>query len=154
MRIVFTRSDNLFSRFIRFSTGENVSHVAIRFSDGVYAHSNFLGVRFEAEEQFEKDNEIVGVCQYPADSAREKQLHNIIHMYQGRSYDFLACLYILLNLLVRRITGYMIPGPNRWANRKLFICTELVSQVILGEHDSLITPAKLFYKLKEKYSVR
>lgn len=139
------------SHLIRFATGEKVSHVAIEFSDGVYAHSNLLGVRFDAKEQFEQDSEVIAFCQFPTDTTTEKLLRNTVHAYQGSGYDILGALYLLPILCLRTYFGIKLSGSNRWANKKLFLCTEFVSQVILGEQDSLITPARLYYKLRSKF---
>lgn len=60
-------------------------------------------------------------------------------------YDFGALFYLALRVLFP-----WLPKKNLWQTSGMFLCTEWVTEVLEGEEDSMITPYKLFLRLKEE----
>lgn len=138
MRILFTRTESLLSKVIRGVTKEPVSHCALEMY-GWVLHSNLLGVHAERLGSFSKSSDIIFSVEIP-DNPRE--VFSALAQYQGRSYDFLALLYLGLRYLCP-----FLPKKNLWQVSGMFICTEFITKSMYGSEDSLITPYQLYLKV-------
>jgi hypothetical protein len=127
------------SRLIRWVTGEPVSHCAIE-CDGWVIHANLLGVHAEALYDFEASCEILHSVEMPANYER---LLGLFCRHNQSGYDLGAMLYLGLRLLFPAL-----PKKNLWQCSGMFLCTEWVTEFLSGEPDSLITPYKLYKKMK------
>jgi len=140
MDILFTTTQSPLSKAIRGLTEEPVSHCAL-YQDGWVLHSDLLGVRVEPFSVFTKRNTILHVLQAP--DARE--LLSLAEKYAGKKYDYLGLLYLGARYIIR-----WLPKANLWQTTGMFLCTELVTSAIHSEEDSMITPYKLYLKLKKE----
>ena len=145
MEVLFTRNSSLMSRLIRSVTREEVSHCGILVGDYVI-HSNLLGVQCELLSDFEDKSEIV----YRVSLEEPKDLTDrLVRVFQlrGRFYDFGALLFVGISLLLRSKLGIPLPKSNLWANTGMYLCTELVTDIVYAREDAMLTPSGLYSKL-------
>ncbi len=142
MEILFTTTDFISSELIREVTGEPVSHCAIKYNDFVI-HSNFKGVVIEPYSYFLEKNEIKYKIDIPDNLSR---LKHITDLYYGKLYDFGALFYLGFRLILPDL----FPKKNLWQATGMFLCTEFITEFIDEKEDSLITPYKLYLRLKEE----
>jgi hypothetical protein len=139
INILFTKSDLIGSDIIRLVTGEPVSHVALE-EDGWVVHMRSSGLVVEPLEIFTRYNEIV---------------HSIRGLELGMSWEDIAVKYwdtrydhgALVGLGLRLMFPYIVPKKNILNVSGMFLCTELVTAVLGGEPDPMITPHKLYVRL-------
>ena len=141
MDILFTTSKYPTSWLIRKITGDDCSHCAIRFKN-LILHSDFMGVRIIPERDFLKKNIVLHTLK---GVNSDMGIFSILHKYSGKRYDFGGLLYLGLRYLLP-----FLPKANIWQTSGMFLCTEFITEVINGQEDSLITPHRLYERLKEK----
>lgn len=144
MRILFTTSEKRLAKLIRWATGEDCSHCALEW-DGVIVHSNWKGVNVQHKTEFLKENRIVHEVEIKEDLDK---FTNAIVNNDGSLYDVGALLFLGIVLLSRKVINSSWPKMNLWQSTGMYLCTELVSQYLYGEADSMITPYKLYLKVK------
>lgn len=146
VKILFTRSNSLGSRFIRRITGEEVSHCAIVIN-GMVFHSTFSGITLEFLESFLDRNTVVYAL---LETTTEGQVDNILNLVrQDSAYDFGAFFYLGLRALFPKL----LPKQNLWQTTGMFLCTELITMLTDMEENSILTPGQLYGQLlnnKEK----
>lgn len=141
MRILFTRSNKIVSRLIRRVTKEPVSHCALQIGETV-VHANFIGVHPESFYSFTKGGvEIVATIELPDDY---KKMFHLACAGWGKQYDFGAMFYLMARALIP-----WLPKKNLWQSSGMYLCSEWVSEA-MGEGDAMITPHKLYLKLKDE----
>ncbi len=147
VRILFTFGHNPVSALIRDVTGEPVSHVAIQTGERVI-HSNFLGLQIEDQDDFYTMSKLFDYVEVEVDEAKfYERLAELKVTYRG--YDFKALLYLGMRFILPRS---WTPKVNIWQVTNQYICTELVSYLLDGKADSMISPYQMYLKLKEKES--
>ena len=145
MKILFTTGNNLLSWIIRKITREECSHVVMQFGELV-VHSDLLGVRVERLDKFMERTRIIHSLDWD-DSLNTHLLYHVLTKHLGKGYDIGAFIYLGLRLMCR-----CFPKVNLWQTSGMFLCTEFVTEVISQEEDSMITPCKLYEKLKKELS--
>lgn len=71
----------------------------------------------------------------------------------GKPYDYLSLLFLGIRYtLLKILPSKFVPKRNLWQLSGMFMCTELVTEVITKERDSMITPYKLYLKLTRPYN--
>lgn len=143
VKVLFTSGNSALSKAIKRATGEDCSHVAIQLWNGLVVHSNLLGIHLNSLEYFKKKAQIVYEIDMGIDPPKERLAFQKISKYEGQSYDLLALFWLAL------LSIYPFRKNNQWQDSNKFTCTEFVTEVILGQADSLITPYQLYLKLKE-----
>jgi hypothetical protein len=155
MKIVFTRNNLPFSRFLRWGLKEPVSHMAIVFDDKLVFHSNFKGVHIEWFETFKKSNEIVfEICIDMNLDQEEKLYQRIITAYDGKSYDYMGLLYLVYKMVMNKGFKTPLPTDNKWASNNNYFCIELLSlfeQITIDTNLEVSSPYSVYKLLKEKY---
>lgn len=141
MRILFTENDSILSKLIRLVTEEPVSHCALECG-GWVIHSNLLGVHVELSQTFCKNSTVLYSLDIDLDI---NKIMSALSRYEGSRYDLGAMLYLGLRCIFP-----FLPKKNLWQSSGMFLCTEWITEVLDGNEDSLITPYKLYVKLKEK----
>lgn len=143
MQVVFTVGKSLLSRAIQHVLDEPVSHVAIISGDAV-VHSNLLGVHVTDLARFHKHATVLFRVNVPEN---HQKLLSALAKADRSMYDFGALLFLALAFLARRYLHIPLPKMNLWQATGMYLCTELVTEVIDGEANSLITPYGLFKRL-------
>jgi len=148
MEILFTRGESVFSKLICDITQESVSHVAIR-TGSLVIHSNLRGVNIESFKSFSENCVIVKRLINPEIRYNDEfeVLINRASKREHSMYDIGAILFIGLSLLLRRFFKMKLPKSNLWNTTGMFICTELVTDIIDEKADSMITPYGLYEKM-------
>jgi hypothetical protein len=149
MNILFTRSNTWMSKIIREVTGEPVSHCAIR-AEGFVIHVNLLGLQIEKTEDFYKTNQLIYHVELGDGriGSRHAGLTFLLEKISGKgrmAYDIGALLY----LGARYILPFL-PKKNLWQCTGMYLCTELITEILDNKEDSMITPYKLYLKLANK----
>lgn len=147
MKIVFTKSNRLFSKLIMAVTDEPVSHVILEFGEFVI-HSNLLGLHVESKESFYKTS--FPVFSVDCHDLEEHPLFHLLASEEHSLYDFGAFLFLGISLLARHYLRIPLPKSNLWQATGMFICTEWITRVIDQKEDSMITPYKLYLRLNSK----
>lgn len=143
MQILFTAGHSWFSRTIQHVLDEPVSHVAIQCGETVI-HSNLLGVHVISTATFHKHATVI--LRYNTPDQPQKILDALSRVDRSM-YDFGALLFLGFAFLARRYLHVPLPKMNLWQATGMYLCTELVTEVIDGEADSLTTPYGLFKRL-------
>jgi len=149
MKILFVKGHTLFSKAICWVVDEPVSHVAIQIGSFV-CHSNLLGVHIQSAYKFRQGCDVIYELQAPKGS--KVFLIDSLNRYDGAWYDFGAFAFLGICLYLNSRFGVPTPTKNPWQDKNAFICTEWVTQVLDHKADSMITPYKLYFELKEKWS--
>lgn len=145
IQILFTHNPHILSRIIRFITHEPVSHVALRVDDYII-HSSVWGPEIRTYEYFMNHNVIVYSLPIPNTHKQQLPLH-IMSQVDARGYDWGALIYLGLRYAMLRAFKIKLPKANLWEASNMFICTELVSNLLGEKPDAMMTPYGLFNKL-------
>lgn len=145
MQVVFTAGKTWFSRLIQSVLDEPVSHVAL-ISGGAVLHSNLLGVRLTTVEDFDKHATVIFRWCMPEDPQR---VLDAAARKRRSLYDYGGLLFLGLAFLARKLLHIPLPKMNLWSATGMYLCTELVSEVVDGEADSMVTPYGLFKRLRD-----
>jgi hypothetical protein len=149
VQILFTRSNTWMSKIIRGVTGEPVSHCAVQVGAFVI-HVNLLGLQVEKIRDFVNINEVMYNSpmlsnMYPT---QVSQLEFLLEKISGKgrmAYDIGALLY----LGARYILPFL-PKKNLWQCTGMYLCTELITEILDNKEDSMITPYKLYKRLTQQ----
>lgn len=151
MYVLFTTSQLPLARLIRWATGEDCSHVAIREGNWIY-HSNIKGVHVEHLNDFLKKNKVVHSIPIPV---RIGHVHSAYSKYKGSKYDTAGLLFAGFVLFCRKALNLRSwPKVNLWQSSGMFMCTEFVNLALDREVDSLITPGQLYRRLSNEQRIR
>ena len=147
MKLVFTISNSFVSRAITYLTEEPVSHVAIEL-DSVVVHSSLWGPEIVTKENFYSKRHLIHTIDLPQELDAIRVLAHITK-YDNRLYDYTGLLYLGLRYFAKKYLKLDLPKVNLWQISGMYTCTEFASELVWGYEDSLITPHKLYLKLKE-----
>jgi hypothetical protein len=148
MRLVFTSSSSIVSKAIMFLTGERASHVALELEEAVI-HSSLYGPEVITKDQFYSKRTLVYALNLPTSLDSTKAIVHIAK-YDKRLYDYRGLLYLGVRYATKKYLGISLPKVNLWQITGMYTCTEFVSELVLGYEDSLITPYKLYLKLRRE----
>lgn len=139
------------SKLILELTGESVSHTVIRNGDFVY-QSSFAGVEQVKASEF-LSAYTVGYSLSPSDDRLNEELvsrlvERVVAL-RGTPYDFPALFYLGLSYSLFSLFKVDLPKKNLWQLSGMYLCTEFVEDVIDIKSDPMVTPYKLYLKLKD-----
>ena len=143
MNILFTTNNDLVSKLIRATTGEDISHVAIE-AHGFICHASSGGVQIEPKSVFCRRHEIIDTISV---GKRNKQLMTALSYSYQRPYDYFGVVYLGLKLLARKV-NISLPKKNLWHDTGMYFCTEFITHVVDGKRDSMLTPGQLRDRLR------
>ena len=151
MYVVFTASNKIGSRIIRFVTGESVSHVAVLMPDDSVAHMAFTGLTQQSIVEFLAHNQAIARVAVDIDPSIAVARLLAFRQQHSHLYDYSALLYLGIMLLYHRLTG--VPHHpiyrNRWQKKSMDTCTEFACWMLGREVNSVITPGQLLKELRE-----
>jgi len=132
MMFLFTTSNKIGARAIRWALNEPVSHFAICFDEtengyGIVFHSTMNGVKFDWWNNFYQHNKIVYALKPKSlGLQKEEQVYQaIVRRHYGRGYDIGAFLAFSYYALRRKFTGASIPIGENAGSADRYLCTEL-----------------------------
>lgn len=148
-KVLFCRSESVISKMITWFTGEPVSHAALAIclcDVELVFHSNLLGVSITTMSHFKKKYAIL------AETAPINLpiTFEDISKKESSWYDIMALLWLGSRFALKKFFRIPIPKANLWQVTGMFTCTELVTQIINNEENSLITPFGLLLELRKK----
>jgi len=164
-KVIFTTSNKLLSRIIRYVTGSEFSHVALLIDKNFILHSsvnqgvrisagqfqNRTGVNLMSKDDFlDHGNTIVHSIDV-TNRMTHRVMDDIIPCVTAKKsiYDTPALIFLGIAMLAHKFLGTPMPRKNYWQSSGAMMCTEFVTQHVFGEVDSLITPQELYEKLKD-----
>lgn len=122
--IIFSTTNEIVSRLIRFITGSTVSHCAVSFDiNGVQmvAHATIGGVVLISRQQFNAANTVVEEYQFVDDMSTE--ITNALKT-TGVRYDYTGLIGFGYAFLLRKWLG--IKAMNPLASPTAMVCSEFV----------------------------
>jgi hypothetical protein len=132
MMFLFTTSNKIGARAIRWALNEPVSHFAICFDEtengyGIVFHSTMNGVKFDWWHDFYKHNKIVYALKPKQITLQQEEAayQSIVSKHYGRDYDRLAFLAFSYYALRRKLAGTAIPSGQSFGSSNRYLCTEL-----------------------------
>jgi hypothetical protein len=132
--VLFLSGKGFYAKLIRFFTGSDITHVAIRVDD-ICIHSSMPeGVQLIRTVELMQSHEL----KYEHDIGEVDLTKFREHL--GKPYDFLS--------LPLAIIGQLF-GKKLYSGDKAFICTEFVTEIVLGKPYAL-SPIDLFKILVTK----
>lgn len=144
MEILFTKSELMLSKIIRYVAEEPVSHCAIAH-DWWVAHSSVFGVEIMTREEFEKKYTIV--YSVPRNDITEARVLGVLANTNKSMYDYGCLLYLGLRWIMKKYLKIPLPKVNLWAASGMYMCTEWLTHIASQTEDSMITPYKLYLKM-------
>jgi hypothetical protein len=147
MQILFSKNTKPLSQLIMAVTHEPVSHCAVQVGEFII-HSTVFGPEIRTLQYFSERNTIVYTVDVPLSDSEAMQL--ITHT-DAAGYDYPALLYLGMRYAARKL-GVSLPRANLWKLSGMYICTELVTKLLFGTADAMITPYQLYQKLRSKYA--
>lgn len=147
MKILFTRGSSPLSNEICKMTGEDVSHCVLQVGYFII-HSNLLGLHIDWAPNFLRKNTVKYVLEKESDSDKSR-LDKLLEEYEHKMYDVGALMFLWLTFVLRAKLSLPLPKSNLWQTTGMFLCTEWISKYADGKEDSMITPYKLYLRLKE-----
>ena len=148
MRILFTKNNTFVSKSIRTLTQEPVSHVVLEVGSFI-VHSNFRGVHIEWANNFKKKSTVVYSVEIERTPLDDIRLNDLLEKYEFSMYDFGGMLFMGVALWARANLRIPLSKSNLWQSSGMFLCTEWINMYLDIEKDSMITPYKLYLKLKK-----
>lgn len=123
MRLIFTTSDRILSKLIRWTFQEDVSHCGILFDKKLVFHSSLFGVEIQGIYAFQKISRIVHYVDVPLSLEAEEGIYQrLLEHYEGQSYDYRAFGYFAWRAFLYRIFGRPFPERNAWQRPQDFLC--------------------------------
>ena len=127
MKIVWVRSNKLFSKLIMWVLEEPVSHMAIVFDNKIVFHADLMGVRLAWYPTFLKTHQVVEEIDFDLSLQDEEEVYqSIITANDGKPYDYGAFAYFTYRGLLRKCFGTPLPEKNPWGSEDRYLCDEMV----------------------------
>jgi len=132
--LVFTRSNSIISRAIRYFTNGQYSHVAVLFKENLIIESDWSGVVLSSLKKY-PDHKIVSISGGKAD--RYLFINSLLSKV-GDGYDY----SLLFGNLLYRVLGRanwvlgLTDTPNKW------ICSEIIAQSLADAGEEFKDPIK------------
>ena len=124
MILLWTTSDKIGSRLIRYGLDEPMSHFAIAFfatkKKGLLLHQDFRGFRVQWLPEFLKENRIV-YSMRPNDLDRTSKrilLHATMNEFSGTNYDGGSFFYFAWRAALKKFLGIPFPKTSKWGKAK------------------------------------
>lgn len=155
--LVLTKSPDLVSKFIRYVTWSEQSHIAMYLGNELVIESqNGYGVRVLNINEY-LDNDSIEVFLVRVKNIRPDNIFEVLDFskqFIGRRYDLLGLAGILAKFMARRMRLEKVAtffGQNRVADPQKFWCSEFIAfcyskaSVKFVDHDiTYITPNEIY----------
>jgi hypothetical protein len=133
MRFLFSTSDKIGAKAIRWGLRSDCSHFAIVFDEdaqghGIVFHSHMGGVSLDWYSNWLKTNRIVHALEFlnrPPLALEETIYRAIVDRFDGQSYDVGAFSFWAVAVAANRLFGRPLPTKNLWGRSDAALCTGL-----------------------------
>ena len=130
--VIFLSGKGFYAKLIRFFTGSDLTHVAIRVGEMCYHSTMPEGVQATRLDVLMQSHELKHeVAMIDVDETE-------LNQHLGKPYDFLS--------LPLAIIGQLF-GKKLYSGDKAFICTEFVTEIVFGAPYAL-SPIELFKAIR------
>lgn len=135
MKFLWTTSDKVGARFIRWGLNSDCSHFAICFDEdlgGIVFHSHGSGAQLEWMGEFLKKNTVVHALTFSSPlllQDEEDIYRQLVSAYGTNSYDYPALLWWTWRGVLRKFFGIPIGTKNQWAQKGMALCTALAGSI-------------------------
>jgi hypothetical protein len=135
MKFLWTTSDKVGARLIRWGLGSDCSHFAICFDEdigGIVFHSHGKGPQLEWLGEFLKKNHVVHALTFKTPLAlmdEEDIYRKLVASYSSNRYDYPALLWWAWRGFLNKLFGIPITKENHWQQRGMSLCTNLAGAV-------------------------
>jgi hypothetical protein len=137
MMFLFTTSDKIGARAIRYLTGSPASHFVVSFDEspngfGIVFHSSFHGVRIEWLNDFLKRNRIIFALKPKRElglEGEEAVYQALVSSFYGKNYDWSLFAAFTFYAIRKRITGKDFPQKTPMNNAHAYLCTEIAKRI-------------------------
>lgn len=160
MRIVFTKSNLIGSKLIRWGLNEPTSHVAFVFDEKLVIHSSLNGVELAWFNTFCKKNDIVFHLKYDLPLEQEEEIYqSILNNYDSSGYDYKAYFYFAWCILKMKLFKTPLPKSNAWGSKGSFLCTEMITTLpfwllkVDSKDYGIVSPYALYQELLKKHPI-
>ncbi len=166
MRLLWTTSNGVGARLIRWGLNTDCSHFAICFDEdedgkGFVFHSHFNGAKPVWMAEFLKKNRIVHCLKFrnpPALEKEEQLWKSIVSEFYGQPYDYRALAFWAWRAILYRVTGNGFPERNYWGVKGHNLCTAIALGLekawperfsFKGSDNEMISPHSLYNNLSK-----
>lgn len=159
MRLIWTKSNLILSKLIRWGLNEDCSHFAIVFDSpagGLMFESNLLGTHPKFYKTAKKHCEIVHEIVLNVSVEVEDRVWDIVvDNYDDEPYNFGAFLYFAWRAFLYKAFKRPFPAVNKWSKPDTHLCDQLYDAVEniaapnLNIDLAITSPHKVYEKLKE-----
>jgi len=132
MMFLFSTSDKIGAKAIRWALDEPCSHFAIVFDEredgyGVVFHSHLSGVQFDWFRSWHTQNKIVYALRPKSVQLLEEEriYQAIVSQFYGKRYDAAAFVEFGVRALRRKLFGTAIPARSSFGQKDAYLCTEI-----------------------------
>lgn len=139
MIFLWSKSNRIGSRVIRWGIGEPSSHFSAMFFEGrgddalVIESRLSTGVRRISFKEWKRHNQIVHALKCPPALPDETALYGLIWTrLRGRQYDQWAMAYWVYAGLALRLFRRKLPHKNAWGKNELVYCVEILE--LMGDY--------------------
>lgn len=140
MKLLWTTSDRLLSRVIRWATNSPCSHFAICFDEddegnGLVFHSGPRGTEILWLWEFLQSHRVVWALETwePLPLEKEERIYkSILKSESGLAYDYAALLWWGWRALLKKFFWVPLPETNAWQSGARRLCTGIAPAVIKG----------------------
>lgn len=157
MKLVWTKSNRILSKLIRWGLGVDCSHFLIVFESpagGLCFESNLLGTHPKFWKTDKKTLTIVHQIDLPLSVEVEDHVWDVVvDKYDGKGYDYYAFAYFAWRVLLKKCFNIAMPPKNKWAQNGSFLCDEVYVALIdagvlpdLGIDIAISSPHDVFEK--------
>lgn len=156
MSLVWTKSDKIGSRIIRWCTGSNSSHMAWVMDNRIVFHSTFSrGVHLLWLHNFLSINQCTNRLDFNLPLDSEERLYSALIRLESKGYDYGAFIYLGFRYLLYGVFKTPLPDSNKWSSSNRFICLELAKALeVIGFYVPPLDttdPEGLYKYIKDNY---
>lgn len=156
MSLVWTKSDKIGSKLIRWCTGSSSSHMAWIMDSRIVFHSTFSrGVHLTWLHNFLNINQVVHRIDFDLTLPDEESIYQSLIYLESRGYDYGAFFYLGFMYLKYKIFGTPLPPKNKWSSSNRYICLEMAKSLkVIGLEIPYLDstdPEGLYKYIKDKY---
>lgn len=140
MKFLFTTTDKLYSRLIRWGLEEDCSHFAIQFdlpTRSVIMESIIeKGVHRCDVEGFLKENKVIHSLEYVGDKYVDNLFYDCVYRHYNDRYDTTAIMFWALATAAKRTFHVKQPWYNPWDMDNKHYCVEVLdgSELLMAQY--------------------
>lgn len=140
MKFLFTTTDHLYSKLIRWGLDEDCSHFAVQLdmpTRSVIMESVIeKGVCSGSVEDFYKSNTVIHSLEYVGDKYVDSLFYDCVYRHYKERYDTTAIAFWALAAATKKLFGSKQPWYNPWDMENRHYCVEVLdgSELLMSQY--------------------